>query len=103
MTGERAKRFPLGLADLERKPRAAADGRVRPDERVRTREPLSTRESAVRRIDTHPSHTGDKMGAPNVPLTSALALTSERVRERMVERLRANGIADARASTRPRW
>lgn len=96
MTGERAKRFPLGLADLERKPRAAADGRVRPDERVRTREPLSTRESAVRRIDTHPSHTGDKMGAPNVPLTSALALTSERVRERMVERLRANGIADAR-------
>ena len=35
-------------------------------------------------------------GAPGVPLNSALALTSERVRERMVERLRANGIADAR-------
>jgi protein-L-isoaspartate(D-aspartate) O-methyltransferase len=36
------------------------------------------------------------MGAPNVALASALALTSERVRERMVERLRANGIRDAR-------
>ncbi|WP_199539973.1 protein-L-isoaspartate(D-aspartate) O-methyltransferase [Paraburkholderia kururiensis] len=35
-------------------------------------------------------------GAPNVALNGALALTSERVRERMVERLRANGIADSR-------
>jgi protein-L-isoaspartate(D-aspartate) O-methyltransferase len=96
MTGERVKRFPLGLADLERKPRAAADARPRPDERVRPREPLGVRENAARRVDTHPSYAGDKMGAPNVPLTSALALTSERVRERMVERLRANGIADAR-------
>jgi len=87
MTGERAKRFPLGLADLERKPRAATE---------RTREPLAAREAASRRIDTHASHGADKMGAPNVPLASALALTSERVRERMVERLRGNGIADAR-------
>ncbi|WP_206952318.1 protein-L-isoaspartate(D-aspartate) O-methyltransferase [Trinickia acidisoli] len=90
MTSERAKRFPLGLADLERKPRGE-QARARPDERVRSREPL-----AARRIDTHASHAADKMGAPNVPLTSALALTSERVRERMVERLRGNGIADAR-------
>lgn len=96
MTGERAKRFPLGLADLERKPRAAADARGRADERARPREPLGAREGAARRVDTHPSYTGDKMGAPGVPLTSALALTSERVRERMVERLRANGIGDAR-------
>jgi protein-L-isoaspartate(D-aspartate) O-methyltransferase len=35
-------------------------------------------------------------GAPAVALNGALALTSERVRERMVERLRANGIADPR-------
>jgi protein-L-isoaspartate(D-aspartate) O-methyltransferase len=35
-------------------------------------------------------------GAPNVALNGALALTSERVRERMVERLRANGITDQR-------
>ncbi|MGF6534897.1 MULTISPECIES: protein-L-isoaspartate(D-aspartate) O-methyltransferase [Paraburkholderia] len=36
------------------------------------------------------------VGAPNVALNGALALTSERVRERMVERLRANGITDQR-------
>jgi protein-L-isoaspartate(D-aspartate) O-methyltransferase len=34
--------------------------------------------------------------APNVALNGALALTSERVRERMVERLRANGVTDQR-------
>lgn len=86
MTSERARRFPLGLADLERKPRArAASG-------PRGRSP----EPSGRRADTQPSQGADKMGAPNVPLSSALALTSERVRERMVERLRASGICDAR-------
>jgi protein-L-isoaspartate(D-aspartate) O-methyltransferase len=35
-------------------------------------------------------------GAPGVALNGAHALTSERVRERMVERLGANGIADTR-------
>lgn len=39
---------------------------------------------------------GDKSATPNVALSGALALTSERVRERMVERLRANGVADPR-------
>ena len=38
----------------------------------------------------------ERSGAPNVALNGALALTSERVRERMVERLRANGITDQR-------
>jgi protein-L-isoaspartate(D-aspartate) O-methyltransferase len=94
MTSERAKRFPLGLADLERKPRgrtgAAAGTPVGGDERGRARE------SASRRTDTLASQAADKMAAPNVALTSTLALTSERVRERMVERLRANGIRDAR-------
>lgn len=94
MTGERSKRFPLGLADLERKPRATAEPRGRGAER--TREPLSVRESAGRRTDTYASHAADKIGSPNVPLASALALTSERVRERMVERLRGNGITDPR-------
>ncbi|WDD93988.1 protein-L-isoaspartate(D-aspartate) O-methyltransferase [Burkholderia sp. FERM BP-3421] len=37
-----------------------------------------------------------KPAAPNVALNGKLALTSERVRERMVERLRANGITDPR-------
>jgi protein-L-isoaspartate(D-aspartate) O-methyltransferase len=40
--------------------------------------------------------TARSSGAPDVALNSALALTSERVRERMVERLRANGILDQR-------
>jgi protein-L-isoaspartate(D-aspartate) O-methyltransferase len=35
-------------------------------------------------------------GAPGVALNGTHALTSERVRERMVERLRENGIADTR-------
>ncbi|AOJ11878.1 protein-L-isoaspartate(D-aspartate) O-methyltransferase [Burkholderia mayonis] len=39
---------------------------------------------------------GDKSAAPNVALTGALALTSERVRERMVERLQVNGVTDPR-------
>ncbi|MBP0588944.1 protein-L-isoaspartate(D-aspartate) O-methyltransferase [Paraburkholderia sp. LEh10] len=38
----------------------------------------------------------ERTGAPNVALSSALTLTSERVRERMVERLRANGVTDPR-------
>ncbi|HYS65862.1 MAG TPA: protein-L-isoaspartate(D-aspartate) O-methyltransferase [Paraburkholderia sp.] len=38
----------------------------------------------------------DRAAAPNVALNGALALTSERVRERMVERLRANGVTNQR-------
>jgi protein-L-isoaspartate(D-aspartate) O-methyltransferase len=49
--------------------------------------PLATRPSA---------RPAERSAAPNVPLNGALALTSERVRERMVERLRANGITDQR-------
>jgi protein-L-isoaspartate(D-aspartate) O-methyltransferase len=90
MTSERAKRFPLGLADLERKPHGRAGVAAGGEERGRPRD------SSARRVDTQPSQAGDKMGAPNVALASALALTSERVRERMVERLRASGVRDAR-------
>ncbi|CAB3776849.1 protein-L-isoaspartate(D-aspartate) O-methyltransferase [Paraburkholderia fynbosensis] len=42
------------------------------------------------------ARTNERMTAPNVALSGALALTSERVRERMVERLRANGVTDQR-------
>ncbi len=38
----------------------------------------------------------ERAAAPNVALNGAFALTSERVRERMVERLRANGVTDQR-------
>lgn len=43
-----------------------------------------------------PRSAAPSTGAPGVALNGTLALTSERVRERMVERLRANGIADTR-------
>ncbi|MGE8490352.1 MAG: protein-L-isoaspartate(D-aspartate) O-methyltransferase, partial [Paraburkholderia nemoris] len=38
----------------------------------------------------------ERASVPNVALNGALALTSERVRERMVERLRAYGVTDQR-------
>jgi protein-L-isoaspartate(D-aspartate) O-methyltransferase len=42
------------------------------------------------------TRSSERSAAPNVALNGALALTSERVRERMVERLRANGVTDPR-------
>ncbi|MFM0435514.1 protein-L-isoaspartate(D-aspartate) O-methyltransferase [Paraburkholderia strydomiana] len=42
------------------------------------------------------SRPAERSAAPNVALNGAMALTSERVRERMVERLRANGVTDQR-------
>ena len=157
MTGERAKRFPLGLEDLVREPRrsearsgdarqakaTAVDGRlsggaggsgkagasstmsagaqgaraavtaklaakpavksavspaVKPA--VKRNEPANG--SAKRTENARPQPalrlpaSPERAGAPNVPLNRAHALTSERVRERMVERLRANGVTDPR-------
>ncbi|CAG4891939.1 protein-L-isoaspartate(D-aspartate) O-methyltransferase [Paraburkholderia saeva] len=54
--------------------------------------PSPARPSQIRPVATH----AGRMAAPNVALSSAMALTSERVRERMVERLRANGVTDQR-------
>jgi protein-L-isoaspartate(D-aspartate) O-methyltransferase len=152
MTGERTRRFPLGLADLVREPRprdartplagtakpaagAAKGGAAQSTPRANGAngpgKPAQTpgtaaaavRSGTARRSDAAPRSaksatqlstlSGNRpapvrapspqrpgavptSGAPAVPLNSALALTSERVRERMVERLRANGIADAR-------
>ncbi|WP_433704614.1 protein-L-isoaspartate(D-aspartate) O-methyltransferase [Paraburkholderia sacchari] len=185
MTGERTKRFPLGLADLVREPRRH-DGQDRHDGRPgEARAPLGragqpgvsgaakravnsvakdapaksagvkgltgvkstpgsssathgiqpakapgavnaaaspARKSEVRRSEPAPRVTSSfstatssaarsaqarpvanarpgvapSSGSPGVALNGAHALTSERVRERMVERLRANGIADPR-------
>ncbi|WP_027211166.1 protein-L-isoaspartate(D-aspartate) O-methyltransferase [Burkholderia sp. WSM2232] len=47
----------------------------------------------VKSASARPNERGS---APNVALNGAMALTSERVRERMVERLRANGVTDQR-------
>jgi protein-L-isoaspartate(D-aspartate) O-methyltransferase len=55
------------------------------------------------RTNAHSLQTGkpvtrssERAAAPNVALNGTSALTSERVRERMVERLRANGVTDQR-------
>ncbi|AXE98600.1 protein-L-isoaspartate(D-aspartate) O-methyltransferase [Paraburkholderia hospita] len=168
MTGERAKRFPLGLEDLVREPRRAdargakagaakpaaskpaatktavpnlnaqAAGRARsgvsgtvaaktpagakgatgilnsnakaasssartpaitksPSGIVNTKGATTIRNDGARNQLPRPVTTSfERTGAPNVALTSAVTLTSERVRERMVERLRANGITDPR-------
>ncbi|TKC90223.1 protein-L-isoaspartate(D-aspartate) O-methyltransferase [Trinickia terrae] len=96
MTSERAKRFPLDLADLKREPRKP-QGRV--GERVSAARPEPARAPARThdaRVERHAAKTADKGSTPNVALNGALALTSERVRERMVERLRANGVTDPR-------
>ncbi|SEI44277.1 protein-L-isoaspartate(D-aspartate) O-methyltransferase [Paraburkholderia diazotrophica] len=163
MTGERAKRFPLGLEDLVREPRRAdaraGDARgaktpVKPAASnatsqagrthsgvsgtalvkspvgakgavgvlnagaknasagasartpsiaknaagiVNTKSTAAIRNDGARNQLPRPVTTSaDRTGAPNVALSSALTLTSERVRERMVERLRANGVSDPR-------
>ncbi len=56
----------------------------------------ANRSSAVRAASGQRPGAVPASGAPGVPLNGSLALTSERVRERMVERLRVNGIADPR-------
>ncbi|POR49495.1 protein-L-isoaspartate(D-aspartate) O-methyltransferase [Paraburkholderia eburnea] len=174
MTGERTKRFPLGLADLVREPRRRDDARPGEARATPSAKPVAkvavkvavkgtanaqspgarssaigstanahavkaakapgvphtaaspARKSASPRADlpgraaqtfspaaTKPLPAGARnaqtrpvtvprpgvtpgTGAPGVALNGALALTSERVRERMVERLRANGVTDPR-------
>ncbi|NYH21284.1 protein-L-isoaspartate(D-aspartate) O-methyltransferase [Paraburkholderia bryophila] len=56
---------------------------------------LSTRAASHSAPSAKP-RASERTAAPNVALNGALALTSERVRERMVERLRANGVTDQR-------
>jgi protein-L-isoaspartate(D-aspartate) O-methyltransferase len=98
MTSERAKRFPLELADLKRESRKpqgrAAELRAPSAARTESARPPAGVHDA--RAERQPVKAGDKHNAPNVALNGALALTSERVRERMVERLRANGVTDPR-------
>ncbi len=114
MSGERAKRFPLALEDLKRAPRKSA---ARPNERHRearrrarpwappwpARRPARRASRAPRTAMARPrrkdrrTRRGPAAGSAGKPaVAGALALTSERVRERMVERLRANGVTDTR-------
>ncbi|RQZ65408.1 protein-L-isoaspartate(D-aspartate) O-methyltransferase [Burkholderia sp. Bp9004] len=119
MSGERAKRFPLALEDLKRAPRKS-EGRagerhaagVVPkavDKSTAVLKPVAVKAGVARPVPgttgakpaTAPKPTAlkpamPKPAAPSVAPAGAFALTSERVRERMVERLRANGVTDAR-------
>jgi protein-L-isoaspartate(D-aspartate) O-methyltransferase len=144
MTDERAKRFPLALADLVREPRksggradasrarnatglpgatkssvvpkpatatkiaavskpGSASAKPVPAANHRAAHTPQPRTGALRSVTTrapdrelNASSVATKKGAPNVALNTAQTLTSERVRERMVERLRANGVTDPR-------
>lgn len=122
MSGERAKRFPLALEDLKRAPRKAEgrageraqDGRpprgsantlAKSADKAGAPRPAApapvTPKALVSGKPVMPKPTAlnlapPKPAAPNLALAGTLALTSERVRERMVERLRANGVTDAR-------
>ncbi|RQR31065.1 MULTISPECIES: protein-L-isoaspartate(D-aspartate) O-methyltransferase [unclassified Burkholderia] len=119
MSGERAKRFPLALEDLKRAPRKS-EGRAGErhaaigvpkavDKPAAVPKPVAVKTGAARALPgtvatkpaTAPKPTVlkpalPKPAAPSIAPAGAFALTSERVRERMVERLRANGVTDAR-------
>ncbi|WP_321821709.1 MULTISPECIES: protein-L-isoaspartate(D-aspartate) O-methyltransferase [unclassified Burkholderia] len=119
MSGERAKRFPLALEDLKRAPRKS-DGRAGErhaasavpkavDKPAAVLKPVAVKAGVARTVPgaaaakpaSAPKPTAlkpamPKPAAPSVAPAGAFALTSERVRERMVERLRANGVTDAR-------
>ncbi|KVF77708.1 protein-L-isoaspartate O-methyltransferase [Burkholderia sp. FL-7-2-10-S1-D7] len=119
MSGERAKRFPLALEDLKRAPRksegragerhAAGSVPKAVDKSAAVPKPVAVKTGVARPVPgttaakpaTAPKPTAlkpamPKPAAPSVAPAGAFALTSERVRERMVERLRANGVTDAR-------
>ncbi|KUY70681.1 protein-L-isoaspartate(D-aspartate) O-methyltransferase [Burkholderia sp. RF4-BP95] len=119
MSGERAKRFPLALEDLKRAPRKSegragerhAAGAVPKavDKSATVLKPVAVKTGVARPVHgttaakpatapkpTVPKPAMPKPAAPSVAPAGAFALTSERVRERMVERLRANGVTDAR-------
>jgi protein-L-isoaspartate(D-aspartate) O-methyltransferase len=106
MTGERAKRFPLGLEDLVRESRRpdarASETRIAKPAAPDAKTSVTRTVAGARNDGARPSHPRassapvERSGAPNVALNGKHALTSERVRERMVERLRANGVSDPR-------
>jgi protein-L-isoaspartate(D-aspartate) O-methyltransferase len=103
MTAGRGKRFPLGLSDVVRNTRSAPSK----SGHQTSASPLAALTPKVAPIGPSRQRDGtDKARAfsdrmtpaapPHVPLSSQLALTSERVRQRMVERVRANGVRDER-------
>lgn len=76
--------------------RRAPHGGVFAAKPARAKQHAPAAPGAAKRAPQGGAKQGGRSAAPNVALSGALALTSERVRERMVERLRANGVADPR-------
>ena len=81
-----------------RQPRVAAAAPKTPDPFAASRAAV-VKPAAPKAASSMPAASGPTTHKPaaalNPALAGALALTSERVRKRMVERLRANGVADA--------
>jgi protein-L-isoaspartate(D-aspartate) O-methyltransferase len=79
---------PKPHAQQQAKPHAATATAAQPSTARAAPKPAAVSKPAVKLTE--------RTAVPNVALNGALALTSERVRERMVERLRANGVTDQR-------
>lgn len=104
MTSPKPLAAPAPAAKTSARP-VVQSATVRPSSLGRTAAPASA--PAPARVPAKPaaqlassakpaSRPAERSAAPNVALNGAMALTSERVRERMVERLRANGVTDQR-------
>ncbi|HZZ06380.1 protein-L-isoaspartate(D-aspartate) O-methyltransferase [Paraburkholderia sp.] len=114
-----AKNAPLGSAG-KTPAKSPATSQAKPHARVQAKAPMKAPANAQAKPQAKPRATAvaqasavraapkpvpvnkpaakpsERSAVPNVALNGALALTSERVRERMVERLRANGVTDQR-------
>ncbi len=95
---------PQAKASMQAPANASVSAQTRPQAKPQAK-PLATaaaQGSAVRAapkpapVNKPAAKLNERSAVPNVALNGALALTSERVRERMVERLRANGVTDQR-------
>ncbi len=93
MNGQRAKHFPLALEDVRREPRKleGSTGERQAGEEL-TRHVFSL----VRFQDGGGARRGGVLKPSEKSVAPATAFALERVRERMVERLRADGVADPR-------
>jgi protein-L-isoaspartate(D-aspartate) O-methyltransferase len=92
VTAARAKRFPLALSEVVRSPTGNTGGGAAGT--ARARRPATTA-STTPGGSAGAAKSGHATRATGTPArTAAPALTSERIRERMVERLREGGLRD---------
>ncbi|KAF1017832.1 MAG: protein-L-isoaspartate(D-aspartate) O-methyltransferase [Burkholderia sp.] len=101
MSHERVKRFPLALEDLKRAPRKSAarptlDTSVAGSPARHVGLPHAAYRHGTIQEKGSASAASAVGSAGKLAVAGAMALTSKRMRERMVERLRANGVTDMR-------